>query len=225
MKAFFVTGTDTEVGKTFVSGALLQQSVKRGKRAIGFKPVASGCERTVEGLRNSDALTLQASGEPVLKYEEVNPFSFEEAIAPHIAAKRAQTCIDVKRINQAYLALTQKDADILIVEGAGGWRLPLGNGQFMSEFVAQQQLPVVIVVGMKLGCLNHAKLTEEAILNDGLKVAGWVANHIQPDMPYLAENIASLHEMMLSPCLGEIPWSDTGEPDASKLSLDWLCPQ
>lgn len=219
MNAFFVTGTDTEVGKTFVSGTLLQQIALHGKSCVGFKPIASGCDITPEGLRNSDALTLQAASDPEISYDTVNPFAFEEPIAPHIAAKRVGTALTIDAISDAYSNVLMQARDVVIVEGAGGWRLPLGQNQFMPEFVIRHQLPVVIVVGMKLGCLNHAKLTEEAIMQDGLQVAGWIANHIQPNMPFLKENIETLHDIMSSPCLGEVPWSEGGKADASALNV------
>ncbi|MCY7294000.1 dethiobiotin synthase [Alteromonas sp. a30] len=225
MSAFFVTGTDTEVGKTYVSSLLLKMASEQGLRSAGFKPIASGCQQTAKGLENEDALALQKASSIPLNYSEVNPFSFEPAIAPHIAAKQMQVTLSFEAIYQAYLTLKSKQADLLIVEGAGGWRLPLGDGHFLSEFVQHAQLPVILVVGMKLGCLNHAKLTEEAITRDGLQLAGWVANHIDPQMHNQADNLASLHDILDAPCLGVVPHGSVQnsiEATTNTLSLDSL---
>ncbi|WP_249554998.1 dethiobiotin synthase [Shewanella sp. 8A] len=208
---FFVTGTDTDSGKTLVSTALLTAFNRdvlcagSSRLSLGVKPVASGCEITEKGLCNSDALKLMSASSLKLSYEQVNPISFEPAIAPHIAAKQQR----VNLFPEAILAKLDRQAwaqaDFCLIEGAGGWRLPLGEGRYLSELVQQLNLPVILVVGMKLGCLNHALLTQEAILADGLTVAGWVANCVDPNMSVFDENLASLKEMMVSPFLGCIP--------------------
>ena len=208
---FFVTGTDTDSGKTLVSTALLTAFNREAARtgaahlSLGVKPVASGCETTEQGLRNSDALKLMSASSLKLSYEQVNPISFEPAIAPHIAAKQ----LGVNLSPEAILATLDRQAfaqaDFCLIEGAGGWRLPLGDGRYLSELVQQLNLPVILIVGMKLGCLNHALLTQEAIIADGLTVAGWVANCVDPNMSVFDENLASLKEMMTSPFLGCIP--------------------
>ena len=214
-RAFFVTGTDTEVGKTFVTQALLILLNKKGLLTAGYKPIAAGCEATQQGLRNEDALALQKHSSIDLSYDEVNPIAFEAAIAPHLAAQNlnedatAQP-ISIDKIREGFIGLSQKKPDVLIVEGAGGWRLPLGidfEGQprYLSEFVVERNLSVILVVGMRLGCLNHAVLTAECIRNDGLKIAGWVANQMDPEMPYLAENIESLKTLIDAPFIGTIP--------------------
>ena len=214
-RAFFVTGTDTEVGKTFVSQALLILMNNKGLLTGGYKPIAAGCEVTKQGLRNEDALALQALSSMELNYNEVNPLAFEEAIAPHLAAQnvvkdaKAQP-ISIDTIREGFVSLLQKKPDVLLVEGAGGWRLPLGidfdgHPRYLSEFVVERNLSVILVVGMRLGCLNHAVLTAECIRNDGLKIAGWVANQIDPDMPFMQENIESLKTLIDAPFIGTIP--------------------
>lgn len=208
---FFVTGTDTDSGKTLVSTALLtafnREVLRAGfsRSSLGVKPVASGCEITEKGLRNSDALKLMSASSLKLSYEQVNPISFESAIAPHIAAKQQGVNLSPDAILAKLDRAAFAQADFCLIEGAGGWRLPLGEGRYLSELVQQLNLPVILVVGMKLGCLNHALLTQEAILADGLTVAGWVANCIDLNMSVFDENLASLKEMMVSPFLGCIP--------------------
>ena len=203
MSAFFVTGTDTEVGKTFVSQTIMHIYEQKGKTCVGYKPVASGSVVTSDGLRNEDALCLQHSSTVKLDYDEVNPFAFAEAVAPHLAAQKARREICLKTISDGYENLLKKQADLVIVEGAGGWRLPIGNRRFMSDFVRDYQLPVVLVVGVRLGCINHACMTAEIIKQDGLHIAGWVANHVDADMPFLAENIKTLREHLDAPFMGE----------------------
>lgn len=214
-RAFFVTGTDTEVGKTFVTEALLILLNKKGLLTAAYKPIAAGCEVTPQGLRNEDALALQKHSSMDLSYDEVNPIAFEAAIAPHLAAQNlsvdaASQLISIDTVREGFNCLLQKKPDVLIVEGAGGWRLPLGidfegQARYLSEFVVERNLSVILVVGMRLGCLNHAVLTAECIRNDGLKIAGWVANQVDPDMPYLDDNIASLKTFLDVPFIGTLP--------------------
>lgn len=218
MNQFFVTGTDTEVGKTFISQAIMADFSTRDMTCLGFKPVASGCEETPDGLRNEDALALLASSTVPVTYNEVNPFAFKEAIAPHLAAQKAGRAICKQKIETAFSNLTAKGPDLLLVEGAGGWRLPLGQGDFMSDFVKSQQLPVILVVGMRLGCLNHACMTAELIKHDHLQVAGWVANHVDVQMPFMAENVKTLQDLLDAPFLGEVPM--VSSPDEARKYLD-----
>lgn len=228
-RSFFVTGTDTEVGKTFVSQALLQACNNKGFSTAAYKPVAAGCERTADGLRNEDALLLQAASSIELSYQDVNPIAFAEPVAPHLACEQLVVMgkgqpIELHAINQGYLALQQKQADVLLVEGAGGWRLPLGPNaqgreQFLSDFAIAQQLPVILVVGMRLGCLNHALLTAEAIHQDGLLLAGWVANLLDPQMPYLTQNVDSLSKLLNAPLIGSLPLLDNPQQAAQYLDL------
>ncbi|ABZ77031.1 dethiobiotin synthase [Shewanella halifaxensis HAW-EB4] len=218
---FFVTGTDTDCGKTLISSALLTAA---NGETVGFKPIASGCEQTDKGLRNSDALALMAASSIKLPYEDINPFAFEAAIAPHIAAAEKGVQLAPKRIEALLKMSEYVGADFCLIEGAGGWRLPLGEGHFLSEVVQSMNLPVILVVGMKLGCLNHALLTAEAIKADGLNLVGWVANQVDPDMANQEENLAALKEMMSAPCLGYVPYltNPTAEHAASHLELSVL---
>ncbi|MCG9729420.1 dethiobiotin synthase [Shewanella sp. Isolate13] len=215
---FFVTGTDTDCGKTLISSALL--TAAKGE-TVGFKPIASGCEQTEMGLRNSDALALMAASSIKLPYDDINPFAFEPAIAPHLAAAEKGVKLEPKRI-EALLKMSEfVGADFCLIEGAGGWRLPLGEGHYLSEVVQSMQLPVILVVGMKLGCLNHALLTAEAIKADGLNLVGWVANQIDSDMAYPEQNLETLKSQLAAPFLGYVPHlvDATAEAAASHLDL------
>ncbi|MEP1445084.1 MAG: dethiobiotin synthase [Paraglaciecola sp.] len=228
-RAFFVTGTDTEVGKTFVSEALLVLLNQKGLLTGGYKPIASGCNVTPQGLRNEDALALQRRSSIDLSYDEVNPIAFEAAVAPHLAAQslsrdNGAPPISIDAVREGFNRIFQKNPDVLIVEGAGGWRLPLGNDyegrpRYLSEFVVEQNLSVILVVGMRLGCLNHAVLSAECIRNDGLKIAGWVANIVDPDMPVLKENISSLKTLLDAPFIGTLPKLKTPEEAGTYLDL------
>ena len=228
-RAFFVTGTDTEVGKTFVSEALLVALNQKGLLTAGYKPIAAGCDVTEHGLRNEDALKLQHNSSIDLSYNEVNPIAFEAPIAPHLAAQNLSVDtvaqpISVDTVREGFNCLTQKKPDVLIVEGAGGWRLPLGvdfegRPRYLSEFVVERNLAVILVVGMRLGCLNHAVLTAECIRNDGLKIVGWIANQIDPDMPLLDDNIESLKTLLNAPFIGSIPRLDSAADATAFLDL------
>jgi dethiobiotin synthetase len=203
---YFVTGTDTDVGKTVCCDALLQAANLQGKATLAYKPIAAGCELTPNGVRNEDALILQKSSTIKLDYKLINPIAFMDPIAPHIAAEIENNPINVETITTGLHTLQNKKADLLIVEGAGGWFLPLNSEQLLSEWVVEQQLPVILVVGIKLGCLNHALLTYQAIINSGLKVAGWIANQVQPEMPYYKENLMFLNNRIDEPMIAEIPY-------------------
>ena len=208
MKRWFITGTDTEIGKTYVACALVRWLADQGHHVAGMKPVASGCERTNEGLRNEDALALMTAANVVVPYETVNPFAFEPAIAPHIAAAEAGQSIDIEKINAA--AKTIK-ADYLVVEGAGGWCVPLGGDQLLGELAKVIADEVILVVGMRLGCINHALLTASQVEHDGIPLKGWIANHIDPDMQAQAENLETLRSLMPVPLLGVLPWGRPGQ--------------
>ena len=208
MKRWFITGTDTEIGKTYVASALIRQLVAEGYRVAGMKPVASGCESTEAGLRNEDALSLIAASNVELPYEIVNPFAFEPAIAPHIAAQEAGHKIDIKRIRR--LAETIK-ADYLIIEGVGGWCVPLGGTRMLSELAMATAQETIIVVGMRLGCINHALLTAAQVQRDGMPLKGWIANHVDPDMHAQSENLATLQSLMPCPLLGVLPWQSSSQ--------------
>lgn len=219
-KGYFITGTDTEVGKTRVSVALLHRLRQQGLRVAGMKPVAAGCENTRAGLRNEDALALQAESSVVLPYETLNPYALAPPIAPHLAARDAGMVIEIERILTAYRAITAQ-ADCVIVEGAGGWRVPLDDDQDMSDLAVALGLPVVLVVDIRLGCINQALLSAQAIATRGLPLAGWVANHAHGDYARSADNIASIEARIGAPLLGVIPYDAgiTPEQIADRL---WL---
>ena len=206
MKRWFITGTDTEIGKTWVSSALIRHLVAEGHRVAGMKPVASGCENTDAGLRNDDALSLIAASNVKLPYETVNPFAFEPAIAPHIAAREAGQLIDINRISD--LAKTI-EADYLIIEGVGGWCVPLGENSMLAELAKATADEVIIVVGLRLGCINHALLTASRVVSDGMKLKGWIANHVDPQMHVQSENLATLQALMPCPLLAVMPWNNS----------------
>lgn len=208
MSAYFIAGTDTDVGKTTVAAGLLHAARLAGLSTAAVKPVASGCELTAQGLRNADALALQAECDPPLAYEAINPFAFAPAIAPHIAAREAGVALDVQRLLGPVRLVLESGAQFCLVEGAGGWRVPLNEQQNLSELVVALQLPVILVVGVRLGCINHALLTAEAIAADGLRLAGWVANIVDPTTSRLEENLATLTARLPAPCLGRVPRLD-----------------
>lgn len=221
--AFFVTGTDTGVGKTCITAGLLQAANSRGLTTAALKPVAAGCERTPEGLRNEDALLLQSVVNPPLDYEQINPVALEPAIAPHIAALEARRPLSTDRL-AGYCRGVLGQADFTVVEGAGGWRVPLNPAETLADLARQLNLPVILVVGVRLGCLNHALLTAEAIARDGLPLAGWVANVLEPDMPRLRENVDALGQRLRAPFLGWVPTLSSPTPSAvaEHLNLDPL---
>lgn len=207
MKTYFVTGTDTDAGKTFASAALLHRASCLGFQTLAHKPVAAGCEQTPEGLRNSDALTLMAAiNEAGVDYEMVNPIALEPAIAPHIAAAESGKALSVSRLTGFARGLMMSKSDLLLIEGAGGWRVPLNAQETLADLAKSLKVPVILVVGMKLGCINHALLTVEAIQRDGLTLAGWVANQIDPDMARFQENLHTLNQRIPAPLLAKIPF-------------------
>lgn len=203
--AFFVTGTDTDVGKTTIASGLLRAARLAGLSTAAVKPVASGCEAGADGLRNSDALALLAECSLPLSYAEVNPFAFAPAIAPHLAAREAGVELKVEALAAAVQAVLAQQADFTLVEGAGGWRVPLGEQATLADLPVALDLPVILVVGVRLGCINHALLTAEAIARDGLRLAGWVANVLDPQTSRLDDNLRTLTERLAAPCLGQVP--------------------
>lgn len=205
IKRWFVTGTDTEVGKTVASSALLQAAAREGYCALGYKPVASGCELTAEGLRNEDALALQKYSSLPLRYEEVNPLAFLEPTSPHIVSAEQGRPIEFAAMSAGLAQLCTR-GDWVLTEGAGGWFTPLSPHNTFADWVTQEQLPVILVVGIKLGCINHALLTAQAIAAAGLPFAGWIANAIQPPGKRHQEYLATLHQRLTAPFLGEIPY-------------------
>jgi dethiobiotin synthetase len=222
--AYFIAGTDTDVGKTTIAAGLLQAARQAGLSTLGAKPVASGCEVSAKGLRNADALALMAQSSIVLPYEQVNPFAFEPAIAPHLAAREAGVALTVQGLLAPMRHVLAQRADFTLIEGAGGWRVPLSDQANLSDLAIALQLPVILVVGVRLGCINHALLSAEAIARDGLQLAGWVANVVDPRTSRLEENLATLAERLPAPCLGRVPKlkSVTAEAVAEFLQLDLL---
>ena len=214
IKRWFVTGTDTEVGKTVASCALLQAAALAGYATAGYKPVASGSELTPEGIRNSDALALQRNSSVVLSYEQVNPLAFLEPTSPHIVSADEERPIEFAVLSAGQRELSRK-AESLQVEGAGCWFTPLSASSTFADWVIAEQLPVILVVGIKLGCINHAMLTAQAIRSAGLPFAGWIANDVQPPGKRHAEYLATLKSVLSAPMLGEIPWLT----DVSEASL------
>lgn len=203
---FFIAGTDTDVGKTVIASALLAKGNQQGLSTVAIKPVAAGCEQSDEGLRNGDALALQEQMSVALPYAQVNPVTLEPAIAPHIAADQISKRLSVSQLAGYCRGVMMQGAQLTLVEGAGGWRVPLNRVETLAGLARELNLPVILVVGMKLGCINHALLTVEAIRNDGLPLAGWVANQIDADMPVFDENVATLQTMIPAPCLGVVPY-------------------
>lgn len=217
---YFVTGTDTGVGKTRAACALLRELVRSGVRAVGMKPVAAGAVRDAEGLLNEDVAAICAASAFVAPRALVNPYCFEPAIAPHIAAERAGVVINLDVIVAAFDALAAT-ADAVVVEGAGGFCIPLGDERDSAGLAARLGLPVVLVVGVRLGCLNHALLTAEAVRARGLTLAGWIANCIDPAMAAVAENVSALAHRLGAPLLAEWAYSPSAQPDlpAGRLEL------
>lgn len=199
---FFVTGTDTEVGKTAVSCALLHAAAAAGLSTAAVKPVAAGCD--ADG-HNDDALALQAAMSLALPYAQVNPVALEPAIAPHIAAAQAGRSLGAEQLAGLCRDVMHSGADLVLVEGAGGWRVPLGPRETLADVAISLGVDVIMVVAMRLGCINHALLTAEAIRADGLRLAGWVANQPGPPMACHAENLDTLLRLLPAPLLGEVP--------------------
>jgi dethiobiotin synthetase len=219
MKGYFITGTDTGVGKTLVSLALMHALQAQGKNVAGMKPVSAGCLKTKNGLRNDDAVQLQKASSIELPYDIINPYAYEPPIAPHIAAHQLGDQISINKIEDCFNPIASQ-SDLVIVEGAGGWLVPINENETMADIAVRLNLPVVLVVGMRLGCLNHALLTVESIQNNGGKLAGWVANQIPPNMDKSAENIDSLEHRISAPLLGLIPCNPDSSPAQISPHLD-----
>lgn len=215
MTGFFITGTDTDVGKTLIACALIRALSARGLRVVGMKPVAAGGEVHDGAIVNTDVIALTAASNVQAPLELVNPYLFDEPVAPHIAAAKARVPIDIGRVEAAHRALAAR-ADCVIVEGAGGFRVPLTQQLDMAHLATALALPVVIVVAMRLGCLNHALLTASAVRAAGLPIAGWVANHVDPHMRYADENVAALEERLDAPLVARVPHEKS--PDAARIA-------
>ncbi|WP_404340113.1 dethiobiotin synthase [Pseudoalteromonas mariniglutinosa] len=209
MKEFFVTGTDTDVGKTHVTSLFLKLLAQNKKQAVGFKPIAAGAQMAFGELVNDDALTLMESSTVSAKYSVINPFTYAPPIAPHIAAQQVGGQITLAKLSEAYETIKALPTDYILTEGAGGWCLPINEQDLLSDWVKLQNIPVILVVGMKLGCLNHALLTAAHFKNMGISCVGWVANQIDPTMSEYETNIDTLKKQLDFPLLAISPYSES----------------
>ena len=224
MKKFFVAGTDTEVGKTYVSCRLLELAHHQGMSSLGLKPVAAGCELEGDELKNEDAVALMQSSSIKLPYAQVNPMALPDACSPHIAAALAGRAVSASRLAGYCRGALMQKIDFALVEGAGGWRVPISPRETMASLAVELNYPVILVVGLRLGCINHALLTAEAIRKDGLRIAGWVGNQLNSvPMPYLEENIATLKSALDAPFVGVLSHDVKPEIDSLSKSLDINC--
>jgi dethiobiotin synthetase len=203
-RGVFIAGTDTGIGKTHVACALLHALRNAGTQACGMKPVASGCARTPDGLRNEDALALIAASDPQPDYATCNPYAFEPAIAPHLAAGDAGVPMELANIGAAYQRLAAQ-AECVVVEGVGGWMVPLADSLDAGAISRALNLPVILVVGLRLGCINHARLSARAIEQDGCELLGWIGNRVDPAMQRADANLETLRRLLPAPCLGVLP--------------------
>jgi len=207
-QSYLVIGTDTNVGKTYVACALVRHFANLGKKTVGMKPVASGCEFNAHNeLLNGDVVALNAASNVKAPLDLINPYRFMPAIAPHIAAQQANVLMDLNYIESAYLQL-RKLADVVVVEGVGGFFVPLNQTETLADLAERLNIPIIMVVGIRLGCINHALLTVEAIKIRRLSLAGWIANEIDPKMNMFQENFESLELRISAPCLGLVRWQN-----------------
>ncbi len=205
-KSYFVIGTDTDIGKTYIASGLVQHFVNAGYKTIGMKPIASGCELNEQGeLLNEDVINLCDASNVQAPLDLINPYHFIPAIAPHLAAEQAKIQMQSEVIKLAYSRLSAM-AEVVIVEGAGGFFVPINASETLADLAQALNIPIMLVVGMRLGCINHALLTVEAIKSRGLTLAGWVANQIDPNMLMFNENLDSLQQRIAAPCLSVVHW-------------------
>lgn len=216
--SLYVTGTDTGIGKSLVACAWLHALRGQGMRAVGMKPVASGCNDGPEGLRNDDGLALQAASDPVPDYAEVNPIALRAPLAPELAARAMGLEVTLAPLLAAHARLREQ-AGVVVVEGVGGWAAPLSGSLMQADLVRALDLPVLLVVGLRLGCINHALLTARAIAADGLRLAGWVGSAVDPDMAAREDNLAILAARLPAPCCGVLPFLPDADPHAAALHL------
>ena len=221
MNHYFITGTDTDVGKTFITSLLIKFIKQHKHQVLGFKPIAAGSEYAFDELVNEDALTLLESGNVSVPYKLVNPYTYEQPIAPHIAAKLVNEHISVSGLNNAYVQISKEilQDGYLITEGAGGWALPINDDEYLYDWVSENAMPVILVVGLKLGCLNHALLTQAHMKALGVNCVGWIANHIDPNMDMQKENIESLKQRLIMPLLAVAPFHEEHSGDKPKLQI------
>jgi len=211
-RSYFIAGTDTGVGKSFVAASLLEAGNRLGLRTAALKPLAAGAEDGPEGPCNDDAVLLRRHASVAMSYAQVNPVLLQQPIAPHLAAAHEGRRLSAERLAGFCRGAMMTPSDLMLIEGAGGWRVPLNGREMLSELPRQLALPVILVVGMRLGCLNHALLTVEAIAADGLQLAGWVANQVDPGMVCFDENLATLTELIRAPLLAVMPYQPQGDP-------------
>lgn len=219
-RGVFITGTDTEVGKTFVATALVRSLVDAGHRIAGMKPIAAGAEETADGPQNTDAIALRAAANVPAPYEIVNPYCLKLPASPHIAAAKEGISVKIAPIVQAFGQLT-RHSDLVVVEGAGGWLAPINESETMADIAIALDLPVILVVGLRLGCLNHALLTAQAVEARGLALAGWIGNHLQPRFEHAAENLATLEARLPAPLLEVVSFqaADSPAPVLSRIAV------
>ena len=223
-QGYFVTGTDTGIGKTWTSLALMQYFQQQGKKVVGMKPVAAGCEMLEGQLKNEDALQLQAQSSVDIPYDLINPYAFSLPVSPHIAASKEGKRVEIAHIQQAYLKL-EALADVVIVEGVGGWMVPLNEKEDVSHLAEQLNLPIIVVVGMRLGCINQAKLTFSAIERLGLHCEGWIASCVEKNMDELEANIETLEAFSDMPLLATFPYEEKiNHKNYKKISIKTLQP-
>lgn len=206
-QAYLVTGTGTGIGKTFVTCELLKKYAKEGKKVLGIKPIASGCQMTMDGLRNDDARQLMAASNMDIPYDLINPLAFEEAVSPNIAASQSGSKLSVAKILAAIAPIFELEWDILLIEGVGGWLVPFNDHETFEDLAKVLNLPVMLVVGLQLGCLNQGFLTFDRITHSGVPFHGWIANHIETDMLRVDENVRCLTHYFASAPLLRIPHS------------------
>lgn len=214
-KGIFITGTDTGIGKTVASCLLIDALVNEGHKVVGMKPIASGAEKVNGMLENDDAIELIKHANVDVPYQLINPYCFEPSIAPHIAAQQSNQQIGLSGIETSYAALT-KQADWIIVEGVGGWLVPVNEKETVADIPSRLNLPVVLVVGMKLGCINHALLTANAIRSNGNNLIGWIANQVDPEMSVYDENLNTLKEVLGCPLIAHIPYLSAEQNDPNQ---------
>lgn len=203
-QGYFITGTDTGVGKTYVAVNILRLLQQQGYSTAALKPIATGCQITNEGLRNTDAIALQQAATFKLPYQAINPYPFIDPIAPHIAAKNINCELNVESLLDSCQTVLQSKADYIVVEGVGGWQVPLNDNETLADFAQTLGFPVILVVGLRLGCLNHALLTWENMKRKDINVVGWIANQVDPEMINLEDNINTLQQWLKLPLLASI---------------------
>ncbi len=222
MSAYFITGTDTAVGKTWATLALMAALQNKGEVVVGMKPVASGCQDTSAGLRNDDATRIlkqsSSRGDQTINYKTVNPYAFEQAVAPHIAAELAGAVIDIEKIASEFNTL-KETADSVLVEGIGGWYVPLGENTMLADLVNRLGLPVILVIGLRLGCINHALSTVRAIEEDGARLHGWITSQLVPDYVCLNETMTTLQTRISAPFLGSLPYMESLDVEIASVQL------